>query len=170
MRIIIYFILCFMAAIIPFVNFYSVKTNSNIPDFPGWPFEFEGVKLITEHMDDREVKYYTDFPGKSNRFTDGRRKIIIRWVYNQTRKLHPSSECFVGSGYKVKPMPLYKDKDGNIWGVFKASKKDSVFLVRERIYGINTSYSDVSAWYWAVLMKKTISPWWVITVAERVDK
>lgn len=107
-----------------------------------------------------------DFPGRIGRFSDGEREIVIRWVTEATRKLHPASDCFQGLGYSIKPRALQRDDKGSLWSSFGASKGNERLRVRERIHSESgETWTDVSSWYWAALREE--GPWWAITVAEK---
>jgi hypothetical protein len=114
-----------------------------------------------------EQRFASDFPGRIARFSDGEREVVIRWVSRETRKLHPASDCFRGSGYAITPEPLAVDADGTRWGSFLASRGAQRLHVRERIYDASgEEWTDVSAWYWAATAGKSRGPWWAITTAE----
>jgi hypothetical protein len=147
---------------------YSNGSKSDVSSFPGWPAKSENRLLKELPLTEREKKFDDGFPGRTGRFSDGSREIVIRWVMEETRKLHPAADCFKGIGYKVRPMPVRVDNDGNHWGSFEAERDNERILVRERIYdGAGNSWADVSAWYWAAFTGKTSGPWWAVTVAEK---
>lgn len=96
----IYIIFCGLAAIVPLV----VATPDFKPDFvsfPGWPKQFEDRPLMELPLSKRERRFNNDFPGRIARFTDGTREFVIRWVIQETRKLHPGADCFKGIGYFI---------------------------------------------------------------------
>lgn len=105
------------------------------------------------------------FPGRIGRFSDGQREVVIRWISAPTRKLHAASDCFRGSGYRVKPLPLQR-ASGMTWGAFSAERGTLRLYVREVIIDASGQrWTDVSAWYWASVRGGTQAPWWAITVA-----
>jgi hypothetical protein len=163
-----YIIVCVIAALMPFLSARSERSGgTGAVAFPGWPAEFEGKTLTALPLTALEQRFNTDFPGKISRFTDGEREIVIRWVTEATRKLHPSSDCFQGLGYSVKPLAVHRDEKGSLWSSFAATKGNERLRVYDRIYSESgESWTDVSAWYWAALPKDTGS-WWAITVAEK---
>ncbi len=69
----------------------------------------------------------------------------------ETRKLHPASDCFRGSGYSIAPQPLAIDSTGVRWGSFvKLHGVSGDCRSNERIYdGLGNQWTDVSAWYWS---------------------
>jgi hypothetical protein len=149
---------------------YASAEKSDAP-FPGWPNSFEGRELTPLPLSEREQRFGRDFPGRLARFTDGKREIIIRWVTQPTRKLHPASDCFEGIGYGVRPGALRLDRDGARWGSFIATRGTERLLVSERIYtDAGDSWSDASAWYWSAIGQNSPGPWWAITVAERIGE
>jgi hypothetical protein len=157
-----------VAALLPFLPAQSESSsNAGAVTFPGWPAEFEGKPLTALPMTELEQRFNSDFPGKINRFTDGKREIIIRWVTEATRKQHPSSDCFQGLGYAVKPLPVRRDDKGSLWSSFAATKGNDQLRVYERIHSdTGETWTDVSAWYWATLQTDSGS-WWAITIAEK---
>ena len=161
-----YLIACAIAALMPFLNAHSEQPSRNTDGFPGWPNQFEGKTLTALPMTELEQRFMSDFPGRIGRFTDGEREIVIRWVTEATRKLHPASDCFQGLGYSVKPLALHRDDNGSLWSSFAASKANARLRVYERIHSESgESWTDVSSWYWAALGED--GPWWAITVAEK---
>ncbi|MGH9799270.1 MAG: hypothetical protein ACRD82_02820 [Blastocatellia bacterium] len=172
MRTVAFFICCALAAVAPFVARHAASPTESIP-FPNWPATFEGHALTEQPLTDREQQFTKDFPGKIARFTTtDSREVIIRWVIEPTRALHPSSDCFRGLGYSIHPQPLSVDTAGNRWGTFEARRGNETLLVRERIYAIGNvqSWPDVSSWYWQATFGKTSaesSGWMAVTVAER---
>ncbi len=160
---------CILAALMPFAGFSShVAGDTAGINFPGWPRTFSGRTLTAQPLSERELRFKNDFPGRIARFTDGNRELIIRWVAAPTRRLHPASDCLESTGFRVRPLGLYTDQDGNRWASFSATRGDEKLRVYERIYSeTGECWTDVSAWYWAATFKKSAGPWWAITIAER---
>ena len=165
----VYVIACVMAALAPFI-FAESRTSSNAGNiaFSGWPTEFEGKTLMPLPLSDLEKRFASNFPGRIGRFTNGDREIIIRWVTEPTRKLHPSSDCFQGLGYTVKPLAAHRDATGSLWSSFAAGKGNDRLRVYERINNQSgETWTDVSSWYWSALRREDSGPWWAFTVAEK---
>lgn len=157
---------CVAAALTPLmVSAPAVEMGSDLPAFPEI---FEGKKLNRLELTEREKAFGNRFPGKIGRFTDGEREIIIRVVAKPTRRLHPATDCFRGTGYETKPDKVDVDKDGRPWGCFTAVKTGKrPQKVCELIYDSEgRSWSDVSAWYWDASFGKSTGPWWTYTVAS----
>ena len=157
---------CLFAAVVPLRG-----TQEGVPtvkdNFPGWPETFEGRALKRLPLDPREEEFFKGFPGEMARFTDGRRRILIRWVGERTRKLHPSSDCYKSTGWSVKPAGLEPDENGNLWSTFEARRGEEHVSVSATILDTaGNSWADVSSWYWAALFGKTSGPWWAYTVAS----
>ena len=165
-----YLIACLIAALMPFMSarFETPATGAATVTFPGWPSTFEGKTLTPLPLNEMENRFATDFPGRIARFTDGEREIIIRWVTEATRKMHPASDCFQGLGFSVKPLAAHRDENGSLWAGFAATKGDERLRVRERIHSDSgETWTDVSAWYWSALRHEGSGSWWAITVAEK---
>ncbi|HJP94286.1 MAG TPA: hypothetical protein VJ875_20165 [Pyrinomonadaceae bacterium] len=166
---VVYVIACAIAALLPVLSARSERLARASIDvtFPGWPNEFEGRSLTPLPLTQLEQRFGSDFPGKIGRFTDGKREIIIRWITQATRKLHPASDCFQGIGYSVKPLALHRDDNGSLWSSFAATKGNDRLRVYEQIHSDSgETWTDASAWYWSALNDGSGS-WWAITIAER---
>jgi hypothetical protein len=163
-----YIVACAVAAFLPFLSAPSESTtNAAAVSFPGWPTEFEGKTLQPLPLTELEERFNADFPGKIGRFTDGKRELIVRWVTEATRKLHPASDCFQGLGYSVTPRPVRRDEKGSLWSSFTATKGNDQLRVYERIHdNYGKTWTDASSWYWAALQHGKGS-WWAITIAEK---
>ena len=165
----LYLGICTLAALIPILPLRSQQSDvANLRvAFSGWPTQFEGQALRPLPLTEREQRFGRDFPGHIGRFTDGKREIIVRWVSEATRRLHPATDCFEGIGFSVRPLPLHVDGGGSRWSSFIATRGKERLRVRERIYtNTGESWTDVSSWYWAAVQKTQTGPWWAITVAE----
>jgi hypothetical protein len=159
------FIACTVAAIVPL--FGARAQPAAVGKFSGWPTQFAGKPLRELPLGPLEQRFALDFPGRIGRFFDGEREIVIRWVSQETRKLHPASDCFRGNGYSITPQPLRVDADGARWGAFFAKRGAMRLDVRERIYDdAGNQWTDVSAWYWAAATGESAGPWWAVTVAS----
>ena len=157
---------CVMAASVPLLP--SPPPAPAQYEFPGWPESFENRPITRLGLEAREQRFMSDYPGRMARFTDGEREIVLRFVAEQTRKLHPSSDCFKAIGYGIEPQPLWIDGAGIRWGCFKAVRGDEKLWVYERIHDDRgNSWPDVSAWYWAVVLNRASGPWWAVTVAQK---
>ena len=164
----LYLAACLLAAVAPWLPLGGgARGAETAAAFPGWPASFEGRPLTMLPLSERERRFGDDFPGRVARFTDGEREIVIRWVTEASRKLHPASDCFEGVGYRVEPLPLRVDEAGRRWGSLKATRRDEKLRVFERIYADGgESWPDASAWYWAAAGDAGAGPWWAVTVAE----
>lgn len=163
------FIISIFALIVPFYsnNKNIIKTVQTAKTFPN---ELEGRDLIQLDLTEREQFFLNDFPGEVRRFTDGNREIIVRFVTEATRKLHPSSDCFSAIGYQIKPLPLRIDENQQKWACFSANRNENNLKVCERIYtNDGKSWTDVSSWYWSALSDNNPNGYWAITVAENTE-
>ncbi len=162
---IVFAVTCALAALAP-IGVVAPRTTATADGFPGWPASFEGRALTQLPLTAIEERFQQNFPGRVGRFSDGRREIIMRWVAEGTRKLHPSADCFKANGYQLTAQPV-NIKGEQRWAGFLATRGAQTFDVRERIVdAAGGQWSDVSAWYWAVQLGQTSGPWWAITVAQ----
>jgi hypothetical protein len=167
-EIILLIIACIFSALVPFFNPLPVPQNNST--FPGWPTSFDGTPITLLPSTEREKSFEQDFPGKTGRFSDGKREIIIRWVTRETRTLHPAADCFRGIGYHVATSQLIRDTRNRVWNTFTAKKNDESLQVQEIIIDNDgNSWSDVSNWYWEATFQHTRGPWWAFTIAKRID-
>ncbi len=151
------------AAVAPFLAISGDHTGLQVP-FPGWMSHWKGQPLERLPLSEREAKFADGFPGKVARFTSNEQQYVMRWVRRRTRQLHPATDCFRGSGYAVRPLPIQVDDDGDRWGCFEATRSGEALNVCERIFdGDENAWTDVSAWYWAATMGETSGPWWAVT-------
>jgi hypothetical protein len=159
-------LVCVIAGIVPLFGVHAPAQT--VGNFPGWPSELGGKPLRMIPLGPLEQRFAEDFPGRIARFSDDEREIVIRWVAQETRKLHPASDCFRGSGYAVKPQPMVVANDGVRWGSFIATRGSERLTVRERIYdAAGNQWTDVSAWYWSAATGKSQGPWWALTIASK---
>lgn len=142
----------------------------SVESFPGWPTEFEGRPLRPLPLAEREAGFVRGFPGRVGRFSDGTSEIVVRWVVEPTRKLHPSADCFRGLGFTIVPADSRQDSLGRRWSAFLAVKGEQTLLVRELISGSDgRSWSDAPSWYWPAALGRAAGPWWAFTVARPAD-
>ncbi len=166
-RLITFVLLSLCAGLFPFIS-DSSTVESSTQVFPGWPTKFENQRLTPLPLSENERLFAVDFPGQIQRFSDGKREYILRWLYSPTRKLHSASDCLRGVGYSIQPLALAIRSDAANWSHFQANRGIESLLVYERIYDENgNSWSDVSAWYWAALLGKSTGPWWSVVIAEQ---
>jgi hypothetical protein len=157
---------CVLAATAPLLPLRAAAPTA--PEFAGWPAELDGRALHEQPLDARERRFAEDFPGRIATFTDGRRRVLLRWIVRPSRQLHPASDCLRGVGYEVEPLPLVVDAERRVWGASTALDGERRYTVRERIVGADgQSFTDVSSWYWSALLGKSEGPWLAWTVFER---
>lgn len=174
-RLPLFFSLCALAALLPFVP--AAAPAASVPGFPGWPETFEGRPLRPLPLAEGERRFLGGFPGRAAKFTDGKREILLRWVAEPSRRLHPSADCLRGAGAAVRPLPAWRDRQGRLWGCQEMTRDGRRFRVRERIIASACSagndtvaaWTDVSSWYWAAVLGRTQGPWWAVTVAEKLE-
>jgi hypothetical protein len=163
----LFIVMCCVAALIPLVP-VSGNHQASLQQFPGWPATFEGRPVKVLSLTRGELHFEKEFPGRIAKFSDGSREIALRWVTEATRSLHPATDCLRGAGYALKPLPILRDADGKQWGQLEARNTKQTIRVRERIEDTaGNSWTDVSSWYWAALLKRSRGPWLAITVIEK---
>ncbi len=158
--------LCALAAGLPLLPGGAPAKDLSSP-LADWPVEFEGSVLKPVPLSEREQRFNAGFPGQIAKFTAGRRQLILRRVTAGTRKLHSSADCFRGLGYAVTPKPGMRDALGQRWSCFLASRVGHEVSIRERIVDSRGGeWTDVSSWFWNVLLHRTAGPWTAFTVVE----
>lgn len=163
----LFLLAAFAAAVAPLVAHNGTRYVALSSTFPGWPSKYEGLPLTPLPMSAREARFAQDFPGRIGRFSDGAREIILRWVAEPTRNLHPASDCFRGIGYRIAPLPLKRDASGKVMSCFRAGREGASLTVCEGVTGATgRSWPDVSSWYWSALFGPPSGPWWSVVVAQ----
>jgi hypothetical protein len=162
---VLFLIACVGAALAPFLPRGPAQAGITA-GFPGWPTHYEGRRLAQVPLSAREQGFVADFPGKIGRFSDGQREIIIRWVAEPTRHLHPAADCLRGIGYAIKPLPVQSDANGTPMSCLRATRDGEALSVCEVLRDTQgQSWPDVSAWYWSALFSGG-GPWWSYVVAS----
>ena len=135
--------------------------------FPGWPSNYEGRPLTPLPLSSREQEFARDFPGLVGRFSDGTREVIVRYVSEPTRHLHPAADCLRGAGYRVTPRPARRDAFGNVMSCQVAVRDGNALNVCEVIRNERgRSWPRASSWYWSAVMGTELGPWWSYVVYE----
>jgi len=142
-------------------------TNRDATTLPPWPREFQGRPLTRVPLTEAEHRFLSGFPGDVARFTDGERDIILRWVTQPTRRLHPADDCYRAWGFSVSESKIHADRDGVRWRCFGAGKNGARREVCEQVRDAEGAHwSDISSWYWAATLDRTTGPWLVTTVSN----
>ena len=132
-----------------------------------WPHEFRGRPLIGVPLDGNEQRFLEDFPGAVARFSDGEHDILMRWVDQPTRRLHPAEDCYRGWGYEVSESKIRNDGDGTQWRCFAARLGEHERSVCEQLRDLEGAhFTDVSSWYWSATLGRTAGPWLVTTISR----
>jgi hypothetical protein len=131
-----------------------------------WPHEFRGRPLVRVPLDENERRFLEDFPGAVARFSDGEHDILMRWVDQPTRRLHPAEDCYRGWGYEVSEASIRSD-GGTQWRCFTARIGERERSVCEQLRDLEGShFTDVSSWYWSATLGRTAGPWLVTTISR----
>ena len=165
----VFFTMCACAALLP-LSGVQKKTSEAGPAFPGWPELFEGWPWIRLRNPGNAAAFASGFPGQTAVFRqeneNGGRIVVMRWIWEASRGVHPAADCFRASGYAIKPGGLVRDANGMLWAEFSAMSDAETWRVRERWHNDSGGmWTDVSAWYWSAI--RGGGPWWAVTIAER---
>lgn len=154
------------AAVVPALLPAELTLAAKSADPPRWPTHFQGRVLTELPLSERERTFLAGFPGSVARYTDGERDIVMRWVTRPTRLLHPAEDCYRGLGYEVSEPRVVADGDAARWRCFRATRQADAREVCEQLQDQEgRRWTDVSAWYWAALLKKSDGPWLVTTAS-----
>ena len=155
------------SAITPLLSRAPEKTSAAATAFSGWPTHYEGRPLTMLPLSERESAFAKDFPGRIGRFSDGQREIVMRYVAEPTRRLHPAADCLKAVGFSIAPAPVRRDASGTPMSCLKATRKGQSLHVCEIIRGEQGEHwPDVSAWYWSALFGHARGPWWSFVLAQ----
>ncbi|NLI47979.1 MAG: hypothetical protein GX414_12810 [Acidobacteria bacterium] len=166
LRRVTFWVACLVVAGLPAVAPMGNRTPRPAA-FPGWPATFEGCPLVRVPLTQFDRSIGANFPGRIGRFRLNGRVVLLRWLAEPSRGLHPAADCFRGSGYQVRPLPVWAAPGGSRWGCLLAVRGSKRLQIRERIIGTGGgSWTDVSSWYWAALLGSSRGPWWAVTVVE----
>jgi hypothetical protein len=138
---------------------------------PDWPASFEGRRLRPIAPAPEDALLARSFPGRTARFSDGRRQIVLRQVSAPTRRLHPASDCFRASGWEISPAPMQIGAGTGPASCFIASRGGRTVRVCERIASAGGgSWPDISSWYWAALLDPGSGPWLAALTVEPLSR
>jgi len=157
-----------LAAAAPLLPISAAPATRDAQAFPGWPHEYEGVALQSMAPIAQDAFFTRDFPGRIARFAARDRQVVVRWVSSPTRRLHPASQCFVGAGFALSPLPMRRSADGALMSCFAARKPGEALRVCEQLRdSTGDTRPDVSSWYWHALVAPRGTTWWSYVVVER---
>jgi hypothetical protein len=133
-----------------------------------WPTEWDGRALRPLASGEVEQRFAARFPGAMARLTDGERQFVMREVREPTRMLHPATDCYRASGFRIDGARLEVDARQRRWRCFDATRGGERLRVCERIVGADgEAFTDSSSWFWAALLGRSRGPWQAVTTAER---
>lgn len=131
-------------------------------------FSFDGVtqRLHPLPASQEEMEFARGFPGTLSSHRWGDRQVILRQVYEATRRLHPSRDCLRAAGFETTDATTVTMGDGSRWARFTATRSGIRRTVYERIISTRNGsvWTDVSAWYWSALDRPLNGPWQAETV------
>jgi hypothetical protein len=161
-----FIVACVCAALAPGLSPTAPRVRPAQRIAPHWPSHFQGQMLTELPLSAREAVFLAGFPGAVARFTDGEHDIVMRWVTQPTRRLHPAEDCYRGLGYSIGASRIVTDNSGTRWRCFDARRKQDGREVCEQLQDMEgRRWTDVSAWYWAALLERSPGPWLVTTAS-----
>lgn len=143
------------------------------PDLGTGPevFTFDGLTLplIPLPPSPAEMAFAESFPGRLASYQWGGSQVILRRVNEATRRLHPSRDCLRAAGFETSEALTIRLGDGCDWSRFHAIRDGTRWTVSERITSSRnqSSWTDVSAWFWAALRHPLNGPWQAETVISK---
>ena len=161
---------CLLAAFVPWWSGHGSRSAPVTEVTPDWPPTFEGRPLEPLPLSADERRFMQAAAGAVQRFTDGSREIVMRWVTQPTRRLHPASDCYRGLGYTVGVAQITRTDDGEQWRCFDVHRgkdgRDDRHVCERIVDHDGRAWTDVSSWYWAASLEQSQGPWLVTTVAS----
>jgi hypothetical protein len=131
-------------------------------------FTFNGLVLPLHALPptEAEIAFAKSFPGTLSSHRWGADQMILRRVNQATRRLHPSGDCLRAAAFETTEAITVRLADGSCWARFSATRDGLRLTVHERITSGSdgSSWTDVSAWYWAALWHPLNGPWQAETV------
>jgi exosortase/archaeosortase family protein len=131
-------------------------------------YDFMGVDYTLTKIDptEQEQNFSQHFPGSIAVYQSAGLHLIVRDVSRATRQLHPSADCLRAAGYSIGTAKDFIDANGGHWWHYRIQKEGQRFDVHERIVSSRdqSSWTDVSAWYWSALRHPLNGPWRAETV------
>ena len=131
-------------------------------------FEFMDEQYDLTKIDPtaEEMYFSQHFPGSIGVYQSAGLHLIVRDVACATRQLHPSADCLRAVGYAIGEEKIFVDRKGGPWWHYRIQKEGQRFDVHERIISSldQSSWTDVSAWYWSALRHPLNGPWRAETV------
>lgn len=131
-------------------------------------FTFNGLVLPLHALPptEAEIAFAKSFPGTLSSHRWGADQVILRRVNQATRRLHPSGDCLRAAAFETTEAITVRLADGSCWARFSATRDGLRLTVHERITSGSdgSSWTDVSAWYWAALWHPLNGPWQAETV------
>ena len=159
-----------IAAILAPLLAFGTPQTPEPPDLGRGPeiFTFNGLALPLHYLPptDAETAFSKSFPGTISSHRWGTGQVILRRVNQATRRLHPSGDCLRAAGFETTEAITVSLADGSRWARFSATRDGLRQTVYERITssGDGSTWTDVSAWYWAALWHPLNGPWQAETV------
>lgn len=135
-----------------------------------WPTAYDGRAITRMRAAAEDALLARSFPGRTARFSDGSRQIVLRRLDAATRRIHPARDCFRATGHVIAPAPMRVSATGDAASCFHASRDGRMLLVCEQIRdGAGRSWPDISSWYWSALTGTSEGPWTAALSVERAS-
>ena len=133
-----------------------VRADQTSNDFPGWGTLVPGGWTPLP-LEPTEAAYAESFPGRVARFEKGNQQLVVRYIEQPSRRVHPSHHCLAASGYHVERASSQHDPDVGIWIATRGVQR---MRVEEWFVSADGhKQGDVSAWYWSAVLGRSRGPW-----------
>jgi hypothetical protein len=118
------------------------------------------------------MRFAEHFPGTISVYRSGNTQIILREMTLATRKLHASRDCLRASGYEVSDAKEVTGAHNNVWLCYRALHDGQRYIVHERITSLvdQSTWTDVSQWFWHALRRPLNGPWRAETIIHREEE
>ena len=137
-------------------------------------FSFQGttMNVVPCTLTSEEMRFAEHFPGTISVYRSGNTQIILREMNLATRKLHASRDCLRASGYEVSDAKEVTGAHNNVWLCYRALHDGQRYIVHERITSLvdQSTWTDVSQWFWHALRRPLNGPWRAETIIQREEE
>ena len=155
---------CLLAALAPWLSGAVAREPEPVP-FPGWE-RYRPVAYRELALSEQERLFAEGFPGRIARFSNGREELVLRWIAEPSRRLHPAEHCLRGAGFTLTRATASPDvrAGASAWIAERAGKR---LLVHEWIEASDGRvFGSVGEWYWPSTLGRSRGPWVAHTLSQ----